>query len=285
MVNNTTNNTFTYKTVQRVCCADALIPLDLEDIFDFTEGCEFLFEIPEEDYAKVKAKVYNYVAYGNYGKTKSKGFPNTGNPSAPNVSKVKEYYYGDDPADYDYYYGGYGDYPYNDYGSHWNSVASTTNAQTVAKSNIEQNWSLGYEADADKANYKWISSVLRGFYKPNDTLLYSDEEFKQIEAAASDFINAVELPEGHPYRIFSMGIQGFMSNLVESISDIHAGPRSYVDKVVDPSKAFCVAIASSIYGVEDELLVKNSSMSKAVEPSGIKYLWLPERIAHYLQKF
>lgn len=284
MVNNTADNTFTYKTVQRVCCADALIPLALEDIFEFTEGCEFLFEIPEEDYAKVKAKVYNYGAYGNYDKTKSKGFPSTGGKPAANVSKVKDYYYGGDVEDYDYY-AGYGDYPYYGHYDHWNNVAGGTNAKIVTPSDVEDNWTLGNEAAADKAKYHWISSILRGFYKPYDTLLYADEEFKQIEAAASDFINAIELPEGHPYRVFSAGLQIFMSNLVESISDIHSGERSGIDKIADPSKALCIALASSIFAVEDSFITSSNPLSKELDAHGIKYLCLPERIAAYLEKF
>ncbi len=243
-----------------------------------------MFEIPEEDYAKVKAKVYNYGAYGNYGKTKAKGFPSTGGKPASNVSKVREYYYGED-TEYSDYYAGYGDYPYSDHYNHWNNVAGSTNAQVVTLRDIEDNWTLGYEAAADKTNYHWISSILRSSCKPNDILLYSDEEFKQIEAAASDFINAVELPEGHPYRVFSAGLQIFMSNLVESISDVHSGNRSGVDKITDPSKALCVAIASSIFATEDSFIMSSNPLSKELDAHGVKYLCLPERIGAYLEKF
>lgn len=282
---NKPDNTFTYKTVQRACCADALIPLQLQDIFDFSDSNQFGFDIPEEDYAKVKEKVYNYGAYANYGKSKSKGYPYTGYQSAPsNVSKVQTRDYGTYPYNYDYY-GDIGDYPYDGYDTDWDSSTRGTNAKIVTGNDIQDEWILGYEADEDKTKYKWISSILRGFYKPNDTLLYSDEEFKEIEAAASDFINAIELPDDHPYHVFSVGLQTFISNLVDSISDVHSGPRSTVEKVTDPSKALCVAIASSVFAVEDSLFVTSNHLSKELDDSGVKCLCLPERISAYLEKF
>lgn len=276
---NKPDGTFTYKTVQRVCCADALIPLQLEDIFDFTEGCEFLFEIPEEDYAKVKAKVYNYGAYANYGKSKSKGFPYTGGQSTPaNVSKIEDNYN---------FYSGYLGYSYGSYDSAWDSVDYPNNASTVGSSAIEKLWQTGAEATVDRVKYGYISSILRGMSKPGDELLYNDFEFKEIESIVSDFVNAVSLPETHPYYMFAELLNSFMSNLLEGLSDVQYGDREGLSKIEDPSKAFAVVIASAISGVEDSFnsMASPNSAVDLMKDHNLSFLYLPERIAAYLKDF
>lgn len=256
-----------------------MIPLELEDIFDFTEGCEFLFEIPEEDYAKVKAKVYNYGAYANYGKSKSKGFPYTGGQSAPaNVSKIED--------DNDFY-SGYLGYSYGSYNSAWDSVDYPNNASTVGSSAIEKRWQTGAEATVDRVKYGYISSILRGMSKPGDELLYNNFEFKEIESIVSDFVNAVSLPETHPYYMFAELLNSFMSNLLEGLSDVQYGDREGLSKIEDPSKAFAVVIASAISGVEDSFnsMASPNSAVDLMKDHNLSFLYLPERIAAYLKDF
>ena len=285
---NKPDNTFTYKTVQRACCADALIPLQLQDIFDFSEENQFGFDIPEEDYSKVKEKVYSYGAYANYGKSKSKGYPYTGGQSTPsNVSKVQTRYYDEEPYEYDYY-GGFRGYLNGGYSNSWDSSGIEDDVPTLGLSQGERNWANGTEALLDKSKFNYIFTILSGMSKPGDDLLYSNPEFKEIESAAHDFVSALSLPETHPYYMFSELLKAFMCNLVENISEVHSGDREGFSEVEDPSKAFVVAISSAIHSLEESFYneaIIGKEISDLMKEYDLKYLYLPERIAAYLENF
>lgn len=285
---NKPDNTFTYKTVQRACCADALIPLQLQDIFDFSEENQFGFDVPEEDYSKVKEKVYNYGAYANYGKSKSKGYPYTGGQSTPsNVSKVQTRYYDEEPYEYDYY-GGFRGYLNGGYSNSWDSSGIEDDVPTLGLSQSERNWANGTEALLDKSKFNYIFTILSGMSKPGDDLLYSNPEFKEIESAAHDFVSALSLPETHPYYMFSELLKAFMCNLVENISEVHSGDREGFSEVEDPSKAFVVAISSAIHSLEESFYneaIIGKEISDLMKEYDLKYLYLPERIAAYLENF
>ena len=281
LVNNA-DNTFSYKTVQRACCADALIPLAIEDIFDFSDESQFGFDVPEEDYAKVKAKVYNFGVYGSYGKTAKKTTPPYTPPTPSNVSKVtpREYYYDDVGQGYGYPYSSW-DYPYDNFDNRFGGLTDT-----YGSTDLEGQWLSGNEAASDKKRFASIFTAIRNFCNGGDTIMYSDDEFREIEAIASDFINALSVPDTHPYYVFARGIQLFMSSLVENISDVYSGERSGTDVINDPSKVLCLAIASAIHDVDTQLsIAKDTRISNDMDKAGVNGLHLPERIAAYLEKF
>lgn len=291
---NQPDGSFTFKTVQRACCADALIPLQLEDIFDFYEGCEFKFDIPESEYAKVKAKVYtyNYGAYANYGKNKS--FPQTGNPSAPaNVKKVKIYDY----DDYDYYGGSdvYGDWANRSFNNGWDGYGAVGNdASEVEKdwkvaqaaTALESRWRYGAEAALDKKSGRDFSGLITGLFQAGDQPVFTKDEINEIEVKAREFVNSFALPKEHPMFAYTALLGAAIEDMVDSLDRAYCGERnSDLKKVEEASKMFVLTIAKAIETAESACSYYSGidgELIDVLENVGINHLYLPERIASYI---
>jgi hypothetical protein len=285
---------FTFKTVQRACCADALIPLQLEDIFDFYEGCEFKFDIPESEYAKVKAKVYtyNYGAYANYGKNKS--FPQTGNPSAPaNVKKFKIYDY----DDYDHYGGSdvYGDWANRSFNNSWDAYDAASNTAgkidqehlaAQAAIALENRWRYGGEAALDKKSGRDFSGLITGLFQAGDQPVFTKDEINEIEAKGREFVNSFALPKEHPMFVYTALLSAAIEDMVDSLDRAYCGERnSGLKKIDEASKMFVLTIAKAIETAESACSYYSGidgELIDALNKEAIDHLYLPERIASYI---
>lgn len=215
LVNSPNGDTFTYKTVQRVCFADALINLNIEDFIDFDAEGEFV--IPDADYAKVKPLTYtspystgaSWYSRGNADTVK----PNTNyylppalkdnqSKSKSKSSKVKKYndsYNYDDEffAQYGMSYDEYVDYfgwPPGAFGNNAPSALNDTGAYSLSIQNdiVGDFFSNEYLSHFSSSKSEYLDELFSGGWDEHFTNLTSYPDFTRIAAAFGDFKNTLE---------------------------------------------------------------------------------------------
>lgn len=280
MVNNA-DGSFSFKTVQRACCLDALIPLNLEDIFDLYEGCEFLYDVPQEEHSKVKERVYA----APYSYPAGKSYPATGhwNSSKSKPSNVKKY-----PTPYSWDYDYYQDYDYSDTGVPANAYNSGgyCNTDSFHKNQIAK--IFDNEPHEIRKYGSSLNSMISALSSRDSNLLYSDAELVHIEDKFDELSRALCVPESHPNYVFYLMLDEFLNSLKEALGNMcEARDTSMRQNLIECSKMFVGLLSASIIDADTNVSVFSASdtgllLNEIASQEGINDFYLTERIAGVL---
>ena len=281
MVNNA-DGSFSFKTVQRACCLDALIPLNLEEIFDLYEGCEFLYDVPQEEHSKVKERVYaapySYPAGKSYPKTEGWNIPES--KSAKNVKKYPTPY----SWDYDYYQ----DYDYSDTGVLANAYDNSSyyNTGSFHKDQIAK--IFGNEPHEIKKYGSSLYSMISTLSGRDSNLLYSDAELTEIETNFEVLIQSLSVPEAHPNFVFFLMLEEFLKSMKEALGNVCEVKNTPIrQNLIECSKTFVGLLSASIIDADTNASIFSGldtgiSLDELAGQAGINDFYLTERIAGVL---
>lgn len=280
MVNNA-DGSFSFKTVQRACCLDALIPLNLEDIFDLYEGCEFLYDVPQEEHSKVKERVYA----APYTYPAGKSYPATGhwNSSKSKPSNVKKY-----PTPYSWDYDYYEDYDYSDTGVLPNAYNSGNycNTDSFHKSQIAK--IFGNEPHEIRKYGSSLNSMISALSWRDSDLLYSDAELTEIETNFEVLIQSLSVPEDHPNYVFYLMLGEFLNSMKDALGNVcEVKNTSIRQNLIECSKTFVGLLSASIIDADTNVSIFSGSdtgisLDEMAGQAGINDFYLTERIAGVL---
>ena len=281
LVNNA-DGSFSFKTVQRACCLDALIPLNLEDIFDLYEGCEFLYDVPQEEHSKVKERVYAVP----YSYPAGKSYPKTGGwniPESKSAKNVKKY-----PTPYSWDYDYYQDYDYSDTGVLANAYNSGSycNTDSFHKNQIAK--IFGNEPFEIRRYGSSLNSMISALSSRDSNLLYTDSELVHIEDKFEELSRALCVPESHPNYVFYLMLDEFLNSLKDALGNAcEVKDTSIRQNLIECSRMFVGLLSASIIDADTNVSVFNSSdtglaLNEMASQEGINDFYLTERIVGVL---
>nr|DAD60627.1 MAG TPA: PRTRC system protein A [Caudoviricetes sp.] len=281
LVNNA-DGSFSFKTVQRACCLDALIPLNLEDIFDLYEGCEFLYDVPQEERSKVKERVYA----APYSYPAGKSYPKTGGwniPESKSAKNVKKY-----PTPYSWDYDYYQDYNYSDTGVLANAYdnSSYCNIGGFHKDQIAK--IFGNEPHEIRKYGSSLYSMVSTLSGRDSNLLYSDAELTEIETNFEVLIQSLSVPEAHPNFVFFLMLEEFLKSMKEALGNVcEVKNTSIRQNLIECSKTFVGLLSASIIDADTNVSIFSGSdtgisLDEMAGQAGINDFYLTERIAGVL---